>query len=92
MAVRNQKVLGWIAGHPQRDQYGKLEFFLWTGWDIPIRERTPEDDVPGARDQLLDYIKMWAKSQGCYRVACMSPRALDRLGFIKGHTTYYMPL
>jgi hypothetical protein len=76
----------------QRDQYGKLEFFLWDAWDIPLVERLPEDDVDGARDQLTDYIKMWAKNSGAGRVVTYSYRKLEKLGWTKSHTTYYLPL
>jgi len=92
LVTRNAKALGWMCCELQRDRYGKLECFVWNGWDIPLRERTAEDDVEGGKQQLHDYIKMWAKSQGCYRIACLSPRPLERLGWIKGHTNYYQPV
>ena len=92
MVTRNEKALGWMCCELQRDRYGKLECFVWNGWDIPLRERAPEDDVEGGKQQLHDYIKMWAKSQGCYRIACLSPRPLEHLGWIKGHTNYYQPV
>lgn len=89
---RNQKALGWACGQLQRDPYGKLEFFLWDAWDIPLAERNIDDDVPGARDQLVDYIKMWAKASGAGRVVTYSYRKLEKLGWTKSHTTYYLPL
>jgi hypothetical protein len=90
MVSRNQRALGWACGELQRDRYGKVEFFLWDAWSIPLRERLPEDDVDGARDQLVDYIKIWAKSQGAWRVVTYSYRKLEHLGWTKSHTTYYM--
>jgi hypothetical protein len=92
MITRNLKALGWVCCELQRDRYGQLECFIWNGWDIPLRERTAEDDVAGGRDQVHEFIKMWAKQQGCHRVSCLSPRPLERIGWSKGHTTYYMPL
>jgi hypothetical protein len=92
MVSRNLRALGWACGNLQRDQYGKLEFFLWDAWDIPLAERLPEDDVEGARDQLVDYIKMWAKANGAGRIVTYSYRKLEVLGWTKSHTTYYLPL
>jgi hypothetical protein len=92
MVTRNQKALGWACGGIESDRYGKLEFFLWDAWTIPLRERAPEDDVEGARDQLIDYMKLWAKANGCWRLATMSARKLEALGWTKGHTIYYLPL
>lgn len=89
---RNSKALGWIAGELQRDRYGRLEWFLWTAWDIPPAEREPGDDVEGARDQLIEYVRIWAKGQGCSRVTTLSARKLEYLGWTKGHTVYYLPL
>jgi hypothetical protein len=89
---RNLKALGWACGNLQRDQYGKLEWFLWDAWSIPLAERLPEDDVPGARDQLVEYIKIWAKAQGATRIVTYSYRKLEALGWKKSHTTYYQPL
>lgn len=86
---RNQKALGWACGNLQRDQYGALEFFLWDCWDIPLAERGPEDDVDGARDQLVDYMKMWAKANNALRIVTYSYRKLELLGWTKSHTTYY---
>jgi hypothetical protein len=88
---RNQRALGWACGDLERDKYGQLEFFLWDAWDIPMRERLPEDDVPGARDQLVEYIRLWAKSQGCWRVTTLSARKLEAIGWTRGHTVYYIP-
>jgi len=90
MVTRNGKDVGWSCGNIERDRYGKLEFFVWDGWTIPPRERDPEDDVDGAREQLFDYIKLWAKNNGCWRLTCLSSRALEHIGWTKGHTTYYM--
>jgi hypothetical protein len=92
MVSRNSKVLGWVCCELQRDRYGKLECFVWCGWDLPLNEREERDDVEGGREQLHDYIKMWAKSQGCGRISCLSPRPLERIGWQKGHTVYYLPL
>lgn len=92
MVTRNAKALGWACGQLEKDRYGGLEFFLWTAWSIPLRERTPEDDVPGARDQLIEYIRLWAKGQGCNRLTCLSSRHLEKLGWTKGHTSFYIPL
>ncbi|HKD45423.1 MAG TPA: hypothetical protein VKD24_07170, partial [Candidatus Angelobacter sp.] len=89
MASRNEKLLAWMCCELQRDRYGLMECFVWNGWDIPLRERRPQDDVPGARDQLTEYVRVWARSQGCYRIACLSPRPLDRIGWTKGHTNFY---
>jgi hypothetical protein len=89
---RNLRALGWACGEIQRDRYGKLEFFLWDAWDIPLADRLPEDDVDGARDQLVDYIKLWSKANGCWRVSTLSARKLELLGWTKGHTTYYLPV
>ena len=89
IVARNHKALGWACGQLLRDQYGKLEFVLWDAWDIPLAERNIDDDVPGARDQLVDYIKMWAKGNGAWRIVTYSYRKLEALGWTKSHTTYY---
>jgi hypothetical protein len=69
-----------------------MEFVLWDAWDIPLAERNIDDDVEGARDQLTDYIKMWAKANGAWRIVTYSYRKLEKLGWTKSHTTYYLPL
>lgn len=92
IVTRNQKALGWVCGELSRDRYGGLEFFIWTAWDIPLRERTPEDDVPGARQQMDEYLRVWAKGQGCTRLTCLSSRHLEVLGWTRGHTSFYVPL
>jgi hypothetical protein len=92
MVSRNQKALGWACGHLNKDQYGKLEFVIWDAWDLPLNERAPEDDVEGARDQLVEYIKMWAKANGAWRIVTYSYRKLELIGWTKSHTTYYQPL
>ena len=89
---RNQKALGWVAGETQRNRYGGLEFFLWTAWDIPPSEREPGDRVEDARDQLVEYLKLWAKSQGCHRITTLSARHLEVLGWTRAHTVFYIPL
>jgi hypothetical protein len=90
IVTRNQKALGWLIGSLNKDQYGKYEFVIWDAWDIPLNERAPEDDVEGARDQLIDYIKMWAKANGAWRLVTYSYRKLEYLGWTKSHTTYYV--
>src|SRR5215472_677348 len=89
MVSRNQKALGWLIGSLNKDQYGKYEFVIWDAWDLPLYERTPEDDVEGARDQLMEYIRMWAKANGAWRIVTYSYRKLERIGWTKSHTTYY---
>ena len=89
---RNSKALGWACGEIQRDRYGRLEFFLWDAWTLPLAERAEEDDVEGARDQLIDFMRLWAKNQGCYRLTTLSARKLELLGWTKGHTVYYLPV
>lgn len=89
---RNLKALGFVVVELQPMKYGKLECFVWLGWDIPPAEREPGDDVDGAREQLMDYVRLWAKSQGCVRICAMSSRALEYIGWQKGHTIYYLPL
>lgn len=92
LVSRNAKQVGWAAGNLERTKYGQLEFFVWDGWTIPLREREPEDDVDGARIQLFDFIKAWAKNQGCKRLTCLSPRPLEKIGWEKGCTSFSMPL
>jgi hypothetical protein len=89
---RNLKALGWMAVELQQTKYGKLECFVWCGWSIPPAERQPGDDVEGAREQLHDYVRLWAKSQNCSRVTCLSSRALEHIGWTRGHSVYYIPL
>lgn len=89
---RNLKALGFVTVELQTMKYGKLECFVWLGWDIPPAEREPGDDVEGAREQLMDYVRLWAKQQGCERICAMSSRALEYIGWTKGHTIYYLPL
>ena len=91
IVTRNLKALGWCCGEIQRDRYGGLEFFLWCAWTIPPRERAPEDDVPGAREQMVEFVRGFAKNNGCERVTTLSARQLESLGWIKGHTVYYLP-
>jgi len=92
MVSRNQKALGWLIGSLNKDQYGKYEFVIWDAWDIPLYERAPEDDVEGARDQLIEYIKMWSKANGAWRIVTYSYRKLERIGWTKSHTTYYQAI
>lgn len=89
---RNSKALGWIAGQIQLTQYGKKEFFVWDAWTIPLAEREERDDVEGAREQMVTYVRIWAKGQGCYRISTLSARRLEYLGWTKGHTVYYLTL
>jgi len=86
---RNEKALGWLIGSLNKDQYGQLEFVVWDAWDIPLNERDERDDVDGARDQLMEYVRMWTKANGGWRVVTYSYRKLEHLGWTKSHTTYY---
>lgn len=104
IASRNQHTLGWFCGYPQQNFWnGRMEWFLWGVWTIPLRERRPDDGTREAMIECHEFIRRFAKQNGYHRIVTLSMRELLMMGasvshresphaWRKAHTTYYIPV
>ena len=61
---RGSKLLGFVIYNRQLRLFSfEPELFIWVGWNLPIREWEPEDQMPNTVRQVWDYVAKVAKEQ-----------------------------
>lgn len=69
IACRGDHQLGFVIYYRQeRSWCNKADLFVWCMWNIPLRERLPDDDMPDAMKTGIDYLHDWQRAWGCERV------------------------
>lgn len=92
LVTRGTRTLGFFVVYTQRRPFSnRLEYVLWIGYAIPLRERQPDDNVSEAVQLSLDFMRNQARSLGALGPVMLSTRkGFERYGFIAGFTTWAM--
>lgn len=92
MVTRGSRALGFFVTYAQRRPFSnKLEYLIWIGYTIPLRERLPEDNLTEAVALSLNFVQEQARSLGAAGPVMLSTRkGFERYGFTQGFTTWTM--
>jgi hypothetical protein len=92
MVTRGPRALGFFVTYTQRRPFSnKLEYLLWIGYAIPLRERLPDDNLPEAVAMSLAFMREQARTLGAVGPVMLSTRkGFERYGFTSGFTTWSM--
>ena len=92
MVTRGPRALGFFVTYTQHRPFSnRLEYLLWIGYSIPLRERLPDDNVSEAVAMSLAFMQQQARALGAAGPVMLSTRkGWERYGFTSGFTTWTM--